>query len=331
MCVARRLLVSVLAVGSTVASSAPSVEVVARVAIPGAANWDYLHLDSAAHRLYLAHGTQTEVIDTATNRRVGAVADTPGVRAIAVAADLGLGYTSNGKANTVTVFDLATLANKASIAVGNGPDAVVYDPAHQRVLVFNTRSHDVSVIDAKAGTVLATVPVGGEPETAALGAGGLVYFNVENTHEVVVFDPEAMAVVRRHSLRPCDRPTGLAIDTDERVYSVCRNGVMTVIGSDGRMLGGARIGRGSDGVAILGDFIYSADGADGTLTVVAKDAGGGYESVAQVPTTYGSRTMAADPATRRLYLPTATFKPAEAGMRRQPVPESLSIWVLEPR
>jgi YVTN family beta-propeller protein len=236
--------VVVLTTCCAAACAAPSAEVVARVTIPGPAHWNYLHVDSQGHRLYLAHGSQIEVIDTHSNQLVGTVADTPGVRAIDIAADLGLGYASNGKDDSVTVFDLATLAHKATIAAGSSPDAIVYDRTHQRVLVFNTRSHDITVIDAKAGRVLATVAAGGEPETAVLGADGLVYFNVEDTHELVVFDPDAMVVVRRHSLRPCERPTGLAIDSEGSFYSVCRNGVMVVSGADGRPVGVATIGRG---------------------------------------------------------------------------------------
>jgi YVTN family beta-propeller protein len=326
-----RLLGALLLAGALPARAASPVEVVARVAIPGAAAWDYLHVDSEGHRLYLAHGGQTEVIDTRSNERVGTVPDTPGVRSVAVAADLSLGYTSNGKANTVTAFDLATLVPRSTIAVGSSPDALLYVRAQQRLLVFNSRSHDITVIDASAGIVMATVPLGGEPETAALGAGGLVYVNVENTNELVVFDPAALAVVRRHSLRPCERPTGLAIDAAGLVHAACRNGVLVMVAPDGRLLGAARIGRGSDGVAVLGGRIYSADGADGTLSVVGRDAAGGLETLAQWPTAYGSRTLAGDPATGKLYLPTATFKPAEGGLRRQPIPETLSVWVLEPR
>ncbi len=331
MSTARRTALAVLlSVSALPAGAGPVLEVVAKVALPGPATWDYLHVDGVNHRLYVAHGAQTEVIDTRSNQRVGTVSDTPGVRAIAVAADLGLGFTSNGKADSVTVFDLATLARKAAIAVGSGPDAIVYVPAHQRVLVFNARSHDITVIDARAGRVLATVPAGGEPETAALGADGLVRFNVENTHELVVFDPGAMAVVRRHSLRPCERPTGLAIDPQGRVASVCRNGLLMLTAAEGQPLGAARVGRGSDGVAWLDGLAYSADGADGTVSVVGAGAAGGFETLAVWPSAYGSRTIAADPAARRLYLPAATFRPAEGAGRRQPVADTMSVWVLEP-
>jgi len=319
-----------LALG-TAACAAPGIAVVAKVEIGGVGRWDYLHVDAERHRLYLAHGSQTEVFDTRSNQRVGTVPDTPGVRAIATAPELGLGYTSNGQADTVTVFDLVTLATRGTIAVGQGPDFLVYDSAHQRLLVFNGRSQDVSVIDAKAGTVLRTEPIGGEPETAVLAGNGLVYLNIENTNELVVFDPVDMVVKRRHSLLPCKRPTALAIDGAARLYAACRNGLLVVSTADGQVVGNAKIGRGSDGVALLDGLAYSADGADGTLSIVSRQANGLWATVAVVPTALGSRTLAVDPVGKRLYLPAATFKTAAGESRPQPVAGTLSLWVLEPR
>jgi YVTN family beta-propeller protein len=216
---------------------------------------------------------------------------------------------------------------------GSGPDALVYDRAHQRLLVFNTRSEDISVIDARSGTALATVAIGGEPESAVLGSDGLVYFNVENTDEMVVFDPSAMRVVRRHALRPCSRPTAMAIGASGKVYTVCHNDMLVAVAGEGRVLGTVPFGRSSDSVATLGDLAYSAAGADGTLRIVGS-AGGGAAAIgtlSQVTTAYGSRTVAADPATRQLYLPAARFSPEEGGQRRQALPDSLSVWVLQPR
>jgi DNA-binding beta-propeller fold protein YncE len=229
------------------------------------------------------------------------------------------------------VFDLLTLARKGTIAVGQGPDALVYDPAHQRLLVFNARSQDVTVIDAKAGTVLRSEPIGGEPETAVLGAHGMVYLNIENTNEMVVFDPADMVVKRRHSLLPCKRPTAMAIDSEQRLYSACRSGLLVVSADDGQALGSAQIGRGSDGVALLDGLAYSANGADGTLSIVGRRADGQWATSAVVPTAVGSRTLAVDAVRKRLYLPVATFKSAPGDARPQPVPGTLSLWVLEPR
>src|SRR5580658_11280930 len=103
----KKLLLPLLAAAALAAP--PAYKVVSKIHIGGPATWDYPQIDSANHRLYISHGTQTEVIDTATDKVVGTIPDTQGVHGIAIAADLGKGYTSNGTTNNVTVFDIATM------------------------------------------------------------------------------------------------------------------------------------------------------------------------------------------------------------------------------
>src|ERR1700712_1367603 len=191
-------------------AAAPSLKEVDRIHIGGAARWDYLVVDSAAHRLYVSHSTQTEVIDTRTDKLIGTIADTAGVHGIAIAGDLGLGFISDGKADQVTVFELSTLKVRSTIAVGGNPDAILYDAATHRLMTFNGRSKDVTLVDAAQGTVVATVPAGGKPEFAQPGADGLVWFNVEDTGEMAALDPALGKIVKRVSLAPCDSPSGLA-------------------------------------------------------------------------------------------------------------------------
>src|SRR5689334_16610513 len=82
----------------------PTYKVLTKIKIGGGTRWDYAYVDSANHRLYVSHGTQTEVIDTNTDKLVGTIPDTKGVHGIAVANDLGKGFTSDGTDNDVTVF-----------------------------------------------------------------------------------------------------------------------------------------------------------------------------------------------------------------------------------
>ena len=326
-----RLACWLLALPLAANAAAPSLEEVDRIHIGGEARWDYLSVDSAAHRLYLSHGTQTEVIDTRTDKPVGTIADTPGVHGIAIAADLGLGFISDGKADRVTVFELATLKTRAPIAVGGNPDAILYDPASHRVMTFNGRTKDVTLIDAVRGTVVATVPVGGKPEFAQPGDAGLVWFNVEDTNEMAVLDPAQAKLVRRVSLAPCESPSGLAVDDRQRLYAVCENRQMVVVSSDGKIAGRAAIGAGPDGVAWLDGAAWSANGQDGTISVVRETAPGRFDTTATIPSAAGARTIAADPATHRLYLPAADLQPAVAGARRVGVPGSFHVLVFQTR
>jgi hypothetical protein len=320
------LALPILAVAAT-----PSLKEVDRIHIGGEARWDYLTIDSAAHRLYVSHATQTEVIDTQTNRLVGTIADTAGVHGIAIATDLGLGFISNGKSDTVTVFELATLKTRSTIHVGGNPDAIFYDGASHRVMTFNGKSKDVTLVDAARGTFIATVPVGGKPEFVQPGQGGLVWFNIEDTNEMAVLDPAQGKIVRRVALAPCDEPSGLAVDDKQRLYAVCGNKQMVIVGPDGKVLGRPAIGAGPDGVAWMDGAAWSANGQDGTISVVRESRPGHFSTVETIQTVVGARTIAADPATHRLYLPTADLEPAVAGERRKGVANSFYVLVLEKR
>jgi len=214
--------------------------------------------------------------------------------------------------------------------VGSNPDAILYDPARRRVMTFNGKSQDVTLIDADTAKVVATVPVGGKPEFAQAGANGEVWFNVEDTHEIAVLDPRAARIVRRVALAPCDSPTGLAVDERQRLYAVCANRQMVVIGADAKVLGRAPFGAGADGVAWLDGAAWSANGQDGTISVVRETAPGRFEALATLATEAGARTIAADPATHRLYLPTATLQPpAQPGERRAAAPGTFHVLVYE--
>jgi DNA-binding beta-propeller fold protein YncE len=287
----------------------PAWTVVARVPIPGAVRWDYVNVDPGSHRLYIGHATQVEIVDTRTDTVVGQLADTHGVHGAAVAPDLGRAFSSDGADGQVGVYDLASGARLASVRAGTNPDAIVYEPVSKRVVALNGRSFDATVIDAKrAEVVAASVPVGGKPEYAVVDGRGLVYFNVEDQHEIVVFDAAAARVKSRYSIAPCEEPSGLAIDPAGRLWSGCGNEMMVVSDpATGRVLGHAPIGEGVDGVVWFEGRGYAANGRDGTVSVVAETAPGRFETVATVPTALGARTIAVDPVLRKLYLPTATY------------------------
>ena len=183
----------------------PAYKVVNKIKIGGATRWDYAYLDSANHRLYVSHATQTEVIDTTTDKLVGTIPDTKGVHGIAVANDLGRGFTSDGTDNDVTVFDLKTLKVITKVKTGQNPDAIIYEPVSKRVLTFNGRSSDATIFDAKTGNIItASLPVGGKPEFAQVDGKGHVYANIEDKNEIIEIDARTGVVGRRYSIAPCD-------------------------------------------------------------------------------------------------------------------------------
>ena len=313
-------------------AAAPGYKVIDKIKIGGPGQWDYVYIDSDANRLYVSHGAQVEVIDTATNKLVGTIPDTAGVHGIAVANDLGKGFTSNGRANNVTIFDLKTLMATGTVATGMNPDAILYDPVSHRLFAFNGRSNDATVIDAKAGTVISTVPVGGKPEFAQYDGKGKVYFNVENTGEIVEMDAAKAAITKRIPLAPCEDPTGLAIDRQKRrLFAACGNKKMAIVDPDsGKVIASVEIGAGADGAAFDNGFAFSSNGGDGTITVVQETSAGKFEVVETVQTARTARTMGADPKTHKLYLPAAEQGPPPAGGKGRGtiVPDSFHVMVV---
>jgi YVTN family beta-propeller protein len=316
-------------------AAAPSYKVVTKIKIPGGTRWDYAYLDSANHRLYVSHGTQTEVVDTSSDRVVGTIQGTNGVHGIAIANDLGKGFTSDGTDNDVTVFDLKTNAVQTKVKTGQNPDAIIYEPVTHRVFTFNGRSSDSTAIDAKTGNVItASIPVGGKPEFAQVDGKGHVFANIEDKNEIIEIDAKNALVSKRYSIAPCDGPSGLVIDPKGRLYSVCSNKVMIV--SDpaaGKVLASVPIGPGTDGVAFDDGYAFSANGGDGTITMVGETSPGKFEAVSTIQTTRGARTIAADQKGHKLYLPAAEYaaaaetKDGKKG-RPQPVPDSFHIVVV---
>lgn len=322
-----------LVMAAVVAFAAPpAYKVINKIKLGGATRWDYAFLDSANHRLYVSHATQTEVLDTTTDKLVGTIPDTKGVHGIAIANDLGKGYTSDGTDNDVTVFDLKTLKVLSKIKTGQNPDAIIYEPVTHRVFTFNGRSSDSTAIDAKTGDVItASIPVGGKPEFAQVDGKGHVYANIEDKNEIIEIDAKNALVAKRYSIAPCDGPSGLAIDPKKLLlYSVCGNKMMIV--SDpaaGKVLATPAIGSGVDGVAFDDGYAFSANGGDGTVTMIDDK----FQVVATIPTQRGARTIASDQKAHKLYLPAAEFGPAQDAKdgkkgRPQALPDSFQIVVV---
>jgi YVTN family beta-propeller protein len=295
------------------AMAAEGYHVLSQIKIGGGGGWDYLTMDSSAHRLYASHGTLVEVIDVDAGKKVGEIADTQGVHGIALAPELNKGFTSNGRTNNVTVFDLKTLQKTGEVATGTNPDAICYEPKTKRVFTFNGRSNDSTAIDAKTNTVVATFMVGQKPEFCAVDGAGKVYANIEDTSEIVEIDAQTTAVTRRAKLEPCDAPSGLAIDTkNHKLFSVCENKMMAVTDiATLKVIATPAVGAGPDAAGFDPSTgqIFSSNGQDGTLTIVAM-VNGKYAPVDTVTTERTARTMALDEKTHRIYLSAAEVGPA---------------------
>jgi YVTN family beta-propeller protein len=305
------------AAGAAAASS--GYKVTGKIPVAGEGGWDYLVVDADARRLYLSHSTHVVVYDVDSHAVVGDIPDTQGVHGIALAPELGRGFVSSGRANSVTIFDLKTLKTIATVPAGTNPDAILYDGVSKHVFAFNGRSKDATVIGAEDGKVVSTFAVGGKPEFAVTDGKGSVYVNVEDTSEILHIDAQKMTVLHRWALAPCKEPSGLAMDTkSRRLFAVCDNEMMAVMDADsGKVVATPKTGEGADAASFDPGtgLAFSSNGESGTLTVVHEDAPDKYSVVENVATKKGARTMALDLKTHTLYLPTADMIPPAAGQK----------------
>jgi YVTN family beta-propeller protein len=284
------------------------------IPIGGEGGWDILTIDPTANRLYLSHATKVVVVDLRKNAVDGEIADTPGVHGFVAVPEIQRGFSSNGKESKSSVVDLTTLKTVSKIDTGPNPDAIVYEPRHGEVYVFNHTGNSVTVINAKAATVSATIPLGGTPEFAAVDqAAGRVYCNIEDKSEVAVVDADKHEVVARWSLSPGEEPSGIALDSaHHRLFSGCHNKRMVMLDTEsGKVVDTLPIGAGVDGCAFddATQLAFASCG-DGTTTITREVAPGKLTVIQTLKTERGARTMALDPKTHRIYLPSAKFEPA---------------------
>jgi YVTN family beta-propeller protein len=309
----------------------------------GAGGWDYLALDGSGARLFISRGDRVDVAETVSGKLEGSIPNTAGVHGIAFAPALKRGYTSNGRSDSVTVFELDTLRviQEAPVS-GQKPDAILYEPQNNHVITANGASSNLSVLDAATLKIVATIALPGPPEFMATDAAGMVYVNIETEPgKIVAVDAKSLLVKATWPLAGCANPTGLALDAaHHRLFSVCENQVMAVTDSvSGKQVARVVIGGGPDAAAFDPDLgmVFSSNGKDGTLTVIQQETPDDYRVVATVTTQPSARTMALDPATHKIFLAAArlgaTPPATEANPHPRPsiVPDSFTILVAQPK
>jgi DNA-binding beta-propeller fold protein YncE len=284
------------------------------IQIGGEGGWDYLSVDAAAHRLYVSHGTHIAVIDTQAGKVVGDIPDTPGVHGFAIAADLGRGFSSNGRENKVGIIDLKTLKLIQKVDTGENPDAILYEPARREVYAFNGRGKSATVIDAQSGKVVATVPLEGKPESGqADSKAGKVYVNMED-----------LKVSDTWPIAPGEAATGMAFDAaNHRLFIGCDNKLMLMVDStNGKMIYSVPVGAGVDSTWFDpgSKLAFTSDGESGTVTIAREESPTLLKVVQTLKTRPGARTMALDPTTHTIYLAATDYEPQPAGSKTRPKP-----------
>lgn len=324
-------LIYLLTISSICCSQDHKYKIVNTYHIASSGGWDYIAVNNG--KLYVSHSTQVNILDEKTGDSIGYIPNTTGVHGIAFDNELNKGYTSNGRLNNVTVFDLKTNVVLEQITTAENPDAINYEPFTKTIITCNGRSNDLSVIDPKASKVIATIDVGGKPEEAVSDGNGKLFVNIEDKNEIVVVDLKKFAVISRWSLSPGEGPTGLAYDKNtKRLFSGCEKLLVIMNAENGSIVDKIKIGEGCDGVAFdtKNKIIYTSNG-EGTISVVKENGADKYSLIGNYPTKRGARTITINENTGTLYLPTAEFDPTKTGQNGRPlmVPGTFQVLVVQ--
>ena len=328
-----------LALQNAAGAGDTSYKLLNEIPIDGEGGWDILTVDSPAHRLYLSHSSKVVVVDLAKGAIAGEITDTPGVHGFVAIPELGRGFSSNGKEAKASVVDLTTLKTISKIETGEGPDAMAYDGKRGELYVFNHKGNSATVIDAQEAKVVATIPLGGSPEFGVADeAAGRIYVNIEDQSEVAVIDAAKHEVMAHWPLAPGQEASGIAFDRKHhRLFSTCQNRMMVMLDTEsGKVVATVPIGEHVDGCAFdeATQLVFASCG-EGVTTIAKEEAPNKLTVVQTLKTERGARTIALDPATHRVYLPTAKFGPPPTpgpGAPHWPpiIPNSMQLLVYGP-
>jgi YVTN family beta-propeller protein len=293
-------------------------------AAPGADReyFDYITVDSAARRVYFSHGTELKVMDADSGALIGNVTGMKLNHGVAIAAEFGRGFITDGAQGKVIIFDLKTLGVTGEAKAAPDADGIVYDPASKRIFTMNGDSKTSTVIDAKSGQVVGTIDLGGSPEFAVADGKGMIYNNVEDKNEVLAIDSQSMKIKSRWPVAPAGGPTALAMDREHRrLFSAGREpAVLVVMNADsGKVIQSFPISAGVDAAAYDPEtgLIFVSTRA-GNLHIFHEDSPDKFSAVETVKTEVGAKTLGLDTKTHNVFLDTAEFSAPAAGQAGRP-------------
>ena len=335
-------------------------KILKKARVGGEGGWDYIYADSAGRRLYIprrgspaAEATDTRPASPEIPTRLSIynletlelIGEIPGVGGQGAAVDpkTGHGFTSS---RPVSMFDTKTMKLIKTIDVAPAaPDGIYFDSFDQRVYIFSHPTKDASVIDAKDGTLLGKIDLGGTPEEAVADGKGKLYVVMQDMPGgVAVVDVKTMKTVAHYPFGDKGRCNGLALDNKNHVlFAACANSgnppaqpaqpMMVILSAvDGKILTSLPLAGGSDGAVFNPATMeaFSTHG-NGTLTVVKETSPTTFEVEQNLDTMNGARTITLDTKTNHILTMSQEREPAPPpppGGRGRPgraVPGSFTI------
>jgi DNA-binding beta-propeller fold protein YncE len=321
--------VIVFIASSAVAQQTTGFKVLNDYKISSPGGWDYITVDGANKRIYVSHGSQVNVLSTKGDS-IGYIPKTTGVHGIALAHEFGKGFTSNGRSNSITVFDLKTLAVTGEIPLtAQNPDAIFYDDFSKKIITCNGGSKDLTFVDAATEKVVATVPLADKLETAVSDGKGKIFVNGENTNTLIVVDATTYKEIARYNIDGGTSPSGLDIDRKTNRLFIACGGTQTMVimdASNGKTVAKFPIGR-TDGLVFDPKLkIAYASNGEGTITAVKELNADKFELIENITTEPSARTIGIDLVSHHLFLPAAKTEPSTtAGGRPRQVPGTFHV------
>ncbi|HEY2720465.1 MAG TPA: YncE family protein [Chitinophagaceae bacterium] len=299
--------------------------------IASSGGWDYIAVNNG--KIYVSHGTQVNILNEETGDSIGYIPNTTGVHGIAFDNELNKGYTSNGRLNSVTVFDLRSNEVLGQIATGQNPDAIMYEPFTKMIVTCNGRSKNLSLIDPKQQKTVDSIDVGGKPETAVSDGSGKLFVNIEDKNEIVAVDLKTRSVTSRWPLNPGEGPTGLGFDkTTKRLFAGCEKLLIILNADNGTVVDKITIGDGCDGVAFdsKNKIVYTSNG-EGNISAIKENSADKFSLLGNYNTKRGARTITIDEKNGMLFLPTAEFDATKTNPNGRPmmIPGTFQVLVVQ--
>ena len=319
------------------ACAQPAVAYTVTKAVPLGApdRWDYVVFDPGSYRVYVAHADHVSVVDGHDGKVLGEVDGiTGGTHGIGISSATGQGFTDDGRGGLAVAFDLKTFKVKTRIAAQADADAIAFDRASGHVFIIDGEPQKITVIDPKTDAVVATIDGGGGLEYAVSDDHGSLYVAGASKRDIVKVNTRTNAVEAHWPIPGCASPHGIAIDVAaHRVFISCVNSLLVAVDTDsGATVATVPTGPGTDAAAFdpKRKLVFSSNGIDGTLSVIAEKDPNTFVPVATIKTAITGRTMSIDPQTGRIYIAAGDLNPNPAPGQSRLAPGSLKLLFLDP-
>jgi len=303
-----------VSVSAQAATDAGPYKIVNSTQLMGTGGIDYVTADSDGRRLYVPRGNQVLVFDLDTLKQTGSITNT---RAHGVAIDP-KSHHAFASSSPVAMWDTQTLELIKTIPVEGGPDGILFEPQTERVMVFSHRAPNVTVLDAKDGSIVGTIDLGGSPEQAQSDGQGHLYVDLEDKDSIAVVDLSTLKLTATYSLGgKGGGPGGLGLDAKNHIlFAMCHEPATCVILSadDGKILDALPIGNGTDGGGFNPNTMEAfSSQRDGTLTIIKESSPTSFAVEQNVKTKTGAKTCTLDTQKNQIVVIAVERAPGAAG------------------